>query len=661
MPVQTDLFGLEQELTPAEQTALRKRDLRNLLTSYADEADVFAEVIQNAVDAVITAHNRGLYGSGSSPTIDIVMGMPSDDPHYLHIYDNGIGMAPDVAQKFTTPGYSANKRLGVTVGYKGVGASFFFAAANRIAFVTCTSLDDVSMGTVTGAFNWIMHETEPRPSTDGAAQFPDYVRESDLVPHQRGTAVCYYFHEGWKPKNLSRIVKREDDPDRELKNWATFLCAKTALGQVDDISRYGIRVRLHLVRDGVSRASEWTFGPFSRENKTLGYPYPWRVYAVSEDLSRIESTPAHRQAEHRNMHAAIHLRWNKDKVVDLDIDLSDDELELVIDHLEFMDVYFAYSVDVLKEVHARSGCISNQIRYGMRIACDGIPQGRPIDFDLTSNQGLSRQAHAVIAFKGLELDTGRKIPSNEVINEVVRKLGVRAMGTLAGCRWAMRKSERLPPTSELADWRARIAAAEPDSIVVRLFAKLGTLAPIQVDPDSENDVIALFGGLVAAGVLRGYKLCALSGMARYDGLAHVDADSNLLRDPDDSLSIRETPPEFAAQPTVIEFKHLLSALVDNFEDRTKNPREVDILVCWSLPTMQVNRGRVAYCYGDRKNHRQLYAATHVWKDDNDTDTVHILSLKHVVAEKLKQLEGDSPGIGAARFAELQQSDREHSI
>lgn len=118
------VFGLDSSLTAEEVVSLRKKDLGNLLTSYADEADVFAEMIQNAMDSLQTAIANRKFEEGGIPTLQIYLGRRTGDTHYFAVHDNGLGMEPEVADKFTIPGYSVKKKRGRTVGYKGVGASF---------------------------------------------------------------------------------------------------------------------------------------------------------------------------------------------------------------------------------------------------------------------------------------------------------------------------------------------------------------------------------------------------------------------------------------------------------------------------------------------------------------------------------------------------------
>ena len=76
------------------------------------------------------------------------------------------------------------------------------------------------------------------------------------------------------------------------------------------------------------------------------------------------------------------------------------------------------------------------------------------------------------------------------------------------------------------------------SLVPILFQSLGHRAPIGVDPDTEQDVIALFAALLARDVLYGYEIVALSGFNQYDGLVNIVTDAKEVRDDIDPFSIR---------------------------------------------------------------------------------------------------------------------------
>lgn len=663
MPHQLDIFGLTTNLSQGEAQEIRKRELRNLLTSYADEADVVVEIVQNAVDAIRAAHTDGLFASTeTSPELTIVIGRRSGgDPHYLLVTENGIGMGPELAGKFATPGVTKNKRLGKTIGYKGVGASFYFAAANRISFSTQASTGVRTERTVSGAYSWIMSSHEPLFTVEDSFYFPEAVQ--DAVATSRGTSVYYELHSGLKPRSLSYLVHVSEDPEKELQHWASYLAAKTAIGQVEHFEVPNTKINIWLDNGEEVHKSTWSFGDYNLDQKTLGYPYPWQVFKIAKPADDIDSTPVERKYEHRRRHQAIQRRWIKADVLSLTpgIDFTQEEEALVTEYFVFGDFFFAYSASVLNEIHRRLGSQARTVRYGLRLASDGVAQGRPMEFDLTSNQGLGRQAHALLLFRGLELDTGRKIPADETILSVIRKITVRAMGNLSEYRWAMRQSDRGEPSVDLTAWRTKTKERISNSLTNNLFEMIGGNNPIIVDPESENDVIALFSSLVTSDQLKGISLLALSGYNRYDGLVDINTSRSEIVDTGDPFSVRDFDIDREGEMCVLEFKHLFESVLEDFESKRKRPQDIDVVVCWTLPELNVSDGTIEYTYGERNDFRQVYGMTHLWTDEGNSFKIPIISLKHFIAEKLFYLESDDPGIGTAKYRELLQQDKDASV
>jgi len=656
-----DVYGLNSNISKDEYMQLRKVNLNGLLNSYADEADVFCEIIQNAFDTIQICLGQQKYEAGVTPTIKIFIGKRANDTHYLAVNDNGLGMDAEMMDKFTIPGYTRHKKRGKTVGYKGVGASFFFASSERITIKTIDVKGIKSEMTVKGSYSWIMNETAPSPVVEPKSDLPKVV--IDNITEEQGTTVCYYFHPAAKPKNLSNIVKVPDTKEKELNNWISFLCSKTALGQTYDISKDNIKVQFFLDDGNTVTTQEWKFKDFKIEAKTLGYPFPWRVFANCIEKTEIDNKMPAQLIKHLNMNQAIHGVWKKNELEELkNIKFTEDEIALINEHLDYVDVFYCWSVNVLTEVNDRLGAFKSKqaVRYGIKLIVDGIPQGRMIDFDTTSDQGLGRQTHMAFSFRELKLDDGRKIASDENVQEVIRKISVRLMGIIKEYKPYLKKKPLQPVADDLEKWKNDVKNQITGSIVKILFEKLNKIPPISINPNSENDVIALFTSLISNGILKGYKLMAISGYARYDGLINIEKTDDKLRDTSDPFSIRDFDTVVDDKLKVIEFKQQFVDLIEDFvEKKTKYPAEIDLAVCWSLPQLGQNLGEITYCYADRKDYRPLYGVTHIWK--NDFNTIPIISLYHFVANYLAVLEEGNPGIGTAVLAELLQNDTEHSI
>ena len=654
-----NLFGLES-ISEEDREAIARRSLDNLLTSYADEADIFTELIQNAFDAIIKAKEDGLL-EGEDAQITIIIGRRTTGHHYIYVADNGIGMSPQVAENLTVPGYSHGKKKGKTVGYKGVGASYFFAASQKAALKTIDANGTETYYTVRGSYEWVKNTEEPPPTIDETCDVPNYVKA--FLPNSRGTGVLFQFHEGMRPKNLNGIVIIGDGPDIEIKNWLSFLSSKTALGSVDDISGLGVVINVHLDLGEEQHVQKWKLGEYDRDNHIIGYPFPHRVFRVAKNAVEIDVTPQHMAAQHSRRYQAIHKRWTADEIIDDTSTLEREEIDKLREYLVWVEGYFCYSTEVLQEVNRRLGGRANLVRYGIKIACDGIPQGRNIDLSLTSSQGLDRQTHIVMSFKGLELDTGRKISADEVIASAIKKLGQRIVGVLKEYRWAMKKKDRPDITTDLETWMNSIEERSQTSLVRELYEAKELQPVFSVDPDNESEVISLFVSLLAHEQIKGYIVKAISGYARYDSLISIDCTSDSVRNVNDVLSVRNVNDSLGGDNKVLEFKYNFEDLLVDFDEKKKNPVEIDFCVCWMVPTVNVSRGRIEPTYGDWKDHRQLYGASYIWVDENDATEIPIIALKNLLAELLASHEADegNPGIGQGTLRIIQQGDQEAMV
>ncbi|WP_210164042.1 ATP-binding protein [Mesorhizobium sp. L2C084A000] len=357
-------------MSPDENRLVKKRDLRNLLTSYADEADVFTEIIQNALDAIRTASEIGIY-KDESPKITIFLGRRNNESHYFAVQDNGIGMSPETAAKFTAPGFSSLKKMGKTVGYKGVGASFFFAASNRISFRTVDPTGTVSAAGIIGSLQWVLNDTSPLPIVTGDFDAPQAVIDRNSDRH--GTAVVYYFDPAWKPSSLTYVVRKEDDANLEIEHWAFFLCCRTSLGRTQVLNGIDVEVEFVLDKgDGDVHSATWRTGDWSPQERKLGYPFPHKVLKVAHSVRDIENTPDHSKTKHNRKYQAVRELFTKDQILGLDpkIDFTPEEDAFIEEHLDFVEIFFAYSTDILKEINIRSGCRAAPIRYGIKLSVD---------------------------------------------------------------------------------------------------------------------------------------------------------------------------------------------------------------------------------------------------------------------------------------------------
>jgi len=648
----------EESLDESEQLEIRRKHLENLVTSYSDEADVFTELIQNAIDAIeLRSDEEGFEGE-----LVVVVGRRSNSSHYVYVQDNGVGMASGLLGKIFRPGYSFGKQKGKTVGYKGVGSSYLLAVSTHLAVATVDESGTRSEMTVRHAFDWVTDEDDVAQVPVGEPQFeaPSFVKAL-AEEIERGTGVYFAFHPGHKPSSLSNTVLVGPDIDAEVTHWAYYLSGRSAIGLAipdgADVPQCPISVRVVLDRGGETAERVFSRTKFHRDSASIGYPFPQRVLGVATDTKVIESTPAHQVHTHNRRHQAVYKFWSAEEFVDLLGDRLDDEEKAGLNsHLQWVCGYLAYSSEVLAKVNEIAGTRSQVVRWGARICVDGAPQGRPLDLKLTSDQGLDRQTHIVLGFTGLELDTGRKFISDEKILSGVDKINQRVVSYLKDFRWAMKKKDRAEISSKLDEWRASIAQRTGNSRIPQLFAAYSKEVALDVDPDNEQEVIALWMSFLAGGLLKGYSTRAISGFNRYDSLVDIRVEA-VAADLNDSLAPTSEYTSAKAS-AVLEFKHDFGSLIQDFEEKVKYPAEIDLVVAWDCAELNLSRGSIQPVYGKWRDKRPVYGCSYVWEDEGQPNEIHVICLKNLVAELLN---AKGEAIGRTALDELEQRDEAKSI
>lgn len=639
------IFGVGS-LDAAVQSELIRKHLLNLTTSYADESDVFTELIQNAVDAV---NSIDPIVETAPQSVTIVVGRRKDNAHYVYVQDTGTGMTAEVVDKVFIPGFSLGKKPGHSIGYKGVGMSYVVAVSDQLSVRTVTATGAVER-TIRHTYDWVTDSEKPEPEVIDEFQVPDLVAEV-AGAIDRGTGVYFSFHPGSNPKSLDGVVVVTEGLEKELLGWAGFLAARTPVG-ITSPGPTPISIRLVVDRgDGQIIEKTFTRSGWAPTEGSIGYPFPHEVFKVGSDTAAIDSTSqAQMSVRHARKHQAVFHRWSGTELI-AELDLDEEEEALLMTSLQWVYGYFGYSTDVLKTVRQEMGTRAQVIRYGARLSVDGVPQGRPLELALTSDQGLERQTHIMLGFDELQLDTGRKFISNEKIMVAINKVTQRVVTKLKDYRWALKIKDRAPVASDLAAWIGSITARAGNSIVPRVFESLNTQPPSRVDPDNEQELIAIWTALATSGALPGYAMKAMSGFARYDALVDVGAAAVAY---DGWLHPVSTDASLA-QNAVLEFKVSFDDLIDDFEKKIKIPSEIDLVVCWDCPELSLRIGSLEPTYGTWSHARPLRGVTYVWSDDAGATKIKVIALKNVLAELL--VLQDDP-IGTPVLQTLQNRDTE---
>jgi hypothetical protein len=634
-------------LTKAELDGVLRRDLTNLLNSYGDQADILAELIQNAVDAIAASGRSG-------GQVTVIIGRRSgNEPHYVYVQDDGVGMEAALVDKVFNPGFSLNKKLGTTLGNKGAGLSYVVAASKQLALKTFDSSGAAVERTIRHTYDWVSDEQKPRPQEEQSFNAADVVQQ-EASAMSRGTGVYFELHDGSNPSSLSNtvLVQGRDIVD-ELKSWAAYLAASTPVGLAlapGASPQLDMKVRIVLDRGG-GQTHEETFSRSSfgltsglavppGTDRTIGYPLPNLVSLTGRDMRDIEKLTTLQVASLTDTLKAIWRTWTAQEVLDAfdqrrgEQALSPEERALLSAHLDWVHGYLGYSVDQLDECREALGFpkSNNPYGHGAQLIVDGVPQGRLVSIELTSDTGLVRQARVAVALTGIELDTGRKIISDERLSQVVRDIAKWSIDQLKRPESkALLVSKPVGPSaSKLDTWRTNINTRTKVCLIGPVFRDRNLAPPLLVDPSDENEVISLWTALLTSGLVTGYQMRAISGHNTYDALVDIGKEAVTGQAANPGLAPVST--SYAEKKeAVLEFKQDFMDLVKDFESGLKLPNEIDLAICWACPNLIPNTGSLAPTYGKWSHDRVLRGQSYTYRHPGGSH-LPVIALENLLAE-----------------------------
>jgi DNA-binding Lrp family transcriptional regulator len=558
-----------------------KKEIKNILGSYVGWFDPFSELIQNALDSI--EERAKTNENGYVPTIWITIDIQQN---LLVVTDNGVGLDEQKYTQFLAPNFSF--KSGNTRGHKGVGATYLAYGFNYIQISTKTK-DFTAVGKMQNARNWLTDENpagnpQVQNDTDGPV-------DSTFNDIDQGVSICVKFDTSTNPKDLKWIVADT------AESWLQILSVKTGLGSF--IPNPKIRVNLRVIDKNNKKTEVSADG--------IEYLWPNKVVEKSETFTNITKKATElftKKGADFSMPSSMtkldmfYDTFNTESLKSL-IDLVPEELE-ICDKFN-PEVYFgyAYSLKIWQNFNESLKIRSNmKILYGgIQIAANNMAQGELIQIPLNRNIGRQNQVHIVFHFSNCSADLGRKGFQNEIVDfskDISKKL---IDGPLQKFKKYLRPitgaARDLVRKKEVDDWQKEMIEHEKSKplnlINENFFLPLKTVS-ITSEPSREQDVIALFNQLLAGGVIRGIRILSTNERLTYDGLYRIIIDEPIENHIYDSTinplgikrdviaEIRSYP--FITEPTVLEYKFSLDALIENIEDGTKNSNDIGLVVVW---------------------------------------------------------------------------------
>jgi hypothetical protein len=401
---------------------------------------------------------------------------------------------------------------------------------------------------------------------------------------------------------------------------------KTPLGGVylkGDISKLADRNVEITVKDAAGNITQ-------AKTQKVEYLYPHdlpvfqRIKTVKEAETQTQNChgdPSKIPSDFKNLSAMWEI-WTSDDILDDENHFwgncfNDAEKKLLLQHDVTIYSFFASTAKAWTEHqqdHLKIRKAPVLLKGGYQIASDCMVQGDLNVIPLTSTIGYQANTHIVVHFTDGNPDMGRKVFQPE-IKDLSEKCSRQCVNIFKRFLHLMREDTGAPTFDESADLYDWQKAQEKYAEESPLQNRIGSAEASYIsEPQTEQDVIALFHQLVGAKVFRGYKFLAISQYLRYDGCFKIDYQSadNIVYSEDQPLGVNEASAKSRiSKPLVLEFKSNLDSLISDFEKEIKCLDDIQLLVCWSMGDAALSRFRIkSFLISQEGSSRRYFGSTH---------------------------------------------------
>lgn len=606
---------------PTLIVAAQRREIRNILKSYTGYYDLFAEMIQNSLDAVDRRTKEAQ--KGYQPTIWILVDMYES---VVSVTDNGIGMTLSQFQQFMKPNFSF-KDGKTSRGNKGVGATFLAYGFNYLEVATKTA-GRVFSGVLQNGREWVEDKTE----TIGTPKVTRCdVSHTAFLEIDRGTSMTLQLTGNHiRPKNLAY------NGAENAKQWMSILRVTTPLGGIYICSdaRPAVRVILEVVDLAGNITTEiLDKSEYIYPHLALGTTADLREYLEDQEKRLKRGQDVSKPSPRFTKLNGLWGEWAGDEIINdkspIKPRLDDEEIALLRELGLTIYVFLGYSTELWdyyndKVLELRKGL--RLLRGGLQLATRNMPQGQPITIPLTENIGYQNVSHVIVHFDNAEPDLGRKGFQPEVVR-LAERLSVSAVSAFKRYQPLLRSRTGAPALQEqmkLDQWIEEQKKYEVQFPLVitgtQLFLPTEEL-PIRSMPRVEQDVVALFNQMLSSGIVRGVQILSTSQYKQYDGLFRIKLEppfAKYIYSSNNPLGIDKgifsgAIESIISKVQVLEYKYILDDLIEEFQTGEKNPDEINLVIAWEVGTMWKADLEIVSYLDERNVHlRTFHGFTHAF-------------------------------------------------
>ncbi len=618
----------------ASRTEYRQSLIAGILESYNSNYDVFAEVIQNAIDALEDARLSNLHPPYALE-VTIHLG-----ENWLGVLDTGIGMdqeqvslafAPSVSFKNAKELIQKRGSKNAYRGYKGVGLTFLAYGTDNVLIHSRQENGPLTKGRMQYGRAWVHGER------DVPSQIVEDDGPSPLEQYSHGTYIQVHFSPHTRPKSLRHLASNPDV-------WLTILRTRTAIGQIllgrEALTQFDVRLK---IINGGGSSNIYSISPSflfphdverSPAFRFLDLPEYWKIYGEHTK----PPTDKLRQD-------GLFLTWDTDRIKE---ELSQEYQEQFKDELDtylpYLYAFIPYQGSLWGEINNKlSGRSDRSHLYpGLMVAVNRQRLADIFDIEASRFETLSRNILVIVHFDNAKPDQGRKTLQDEVL-DLAKKAADRAVQYLAKQRELLRAPGESPTPEQRQieqnhdDWIFNVkthARSFPLHLPPATFVSI---------PLTEQDVVGLFHQLSALSAFPGIKIYATSQSHTYDCLVRYDcprdteglkyADTETERYPLGlSPYILGEHNSFSTGDITLEFKNNLDGLIVDMdtEGTAKNFSHINICVCWSTVDDNFKGYALEEITEANLDERQYPGVTHTLRRDGDSHVIQIIMLKRII-------------------------------
>ncbi|MFJ7850736.1 ATP-binding protein [Peribacillus sp. NPDC097206] len=596
-----------------------RENVKRTIMSYRSSWDIYTELVQNAVDALIDKFG---YENISNGNIKLSFNTENRE---IYIEDNGIGIKPSDISSILVMGESLKRKEGRgKYGFMGYGFTF---VAFQTDFLRIESVyeGEKASRTYKDLYKVVFGNSElPLSEEEKNGQTEEVTQE------ESGTKITFSFPSQFPDETLEKNIKSAFYHVSQPVMLEYILRTKSAVGIVDKIFNENINF-------------------FNIDVEVNGEQVPMKTghLTIREIISKMYPSGNFYDIGAYNTFVAAteHLDQSAKKVARKAMLVDGKYSNISVGTVNPLNVNIYIAMTSKSHLGTYNDKFPNDdqhekvfVENGIWLSIDGLPTG--ICLDQLSHGSYLPFTVIVDVNKEVrnELDSGRKgitAYRAEQIVKMVKKL-LKENKFIDHREYVLGVDTRVNSDGYDAKRELRNKLANKQKVDIDLVHKY---YPV----DNEQEVITLFTELISKGLLPGYYPKVISGYDVYDGLYDYKtqfSDDILLSN--DPLGISESVKNRYAdidKEIVIEYKTYLRGIFRDLKEVKKRLQDIDILVCWSVEYEKVNEfveseGIVLKEVDQSENY--FYGVTHeVAGLGRNTNFLPIIELKTVINKKFK--------------------------